>query len=71
MQEKNMGKIENLAKGGYGFISIEGRDNDLFFHRSELVNANFSDLNVGDKVIFKSIEDTPKGDIAKVVEVIK
>lgn len=45
---------------GYGFISREGEDKDLFFHANELQDASFDDLKVGDEVTFE-IADGQKG----------
>ena len=57
MQE---GTIARLTDKGYGFISREGEEKDLFFHSSELVDAQYSDLNEGDKVTFE-VAEGPKG----------
>lgn len=45
---------------GYGFISREGVEKDLFFHSNELQDANFNELREGDKVSFE-VTETPKG----------
>lgn len=57
MQE---GTIKNLNEKGFGFISIEGEEKDLFFHKNELVGVTFEELKVGDKVSFEKT-DSPKG----------
>lgn len=57
MQE---GTIARLMDKGYGFISREGEEKDLFFHANELQNGSFDDIKEGDKVTFE-IEDGPKG----------
>lgn len=44
------GKIVRLMDKGYGFIAVDGRDGDLFFHSNELNDVNFDDLKVGDEV---------------------
>ena len=54
------GTIARLTDRGYGFISIEGEEKDLFFHSNELVDVNFDELNEGDKVTFEKA-DSPKG----------
>jgi len=54
------GTIKKLIDKGFGFISYEGGDKDLFFHSNELKNAQFNDLKEGDKVTF-DIADSPKG----------
>lgn len=55
------GVIKKLvADKGFGFISAEGLEKDLFFHNSALVDVAFSDLHEGDQVSFDT-EETPKG----------
>lgn len=41
---------------GYGFISSEESEKDLFFHMNELQNAEFDDLKEGDEVEFEITE---------------
>jgi len=71
------GKIKYISDKGFGFIEVEGRvDNngkqsDLFFHAKSTSNGtNFLDLQIGDNVSFKSIEDTDKGGAAIGVQII-
>ena len=47
------GTIKNVTTKGYGFISREGENKDLFFHSSELKNARFDELKAGDRVEFE------------------
>jgi len=54
------GTIKRLTDRGFGFITYEGAEKDLFFHSNELKNVQFSDLKEGDKVTFE-IADSPKG----------
>ena len=54
------GTIKRLTDRGFGFISIEGNDKDLFFHSKELVGVQFNDLKEGDKVEFE-VSESPKG----------
>ena len=54
------GTIKNLTDKGFGFITIEGEEKDLFFHKNELQGVSFEDLKVGDKVSFEKT-DSPKG----------
>ena len=54
------GTIKTITDKGFGFISIDGEDRDLFFHRNELKNVSFEELAVGDKVSFEKGE-SPKG----------
>ena len=57
MQE---GTITRLTDRGFGFITREGEEKDLFFHSNELVDVEFNDLKEGDKVTFE-VTDSPKG----------
>lgn len=54
------GTIKNLNEKGFGFITIEGEEKDLFFHKNELNGVTFEDLKIGDKVSFDKA-DSPKG----------
>ncbi len=54
------GTIKRLTDRGFGFISIEGNDKDLFFHAKELVGVQFNELKEGDKVEFE-VTESPKG----------
>lgn len=49
-----------ITDKGFGFISVEGQEKDLFFHSNSLVDVQFTDLKEGDKVTF-DVEDSPKG----------
>lgn len=55
---------------GYGFITREGGEKDLFFHVNGLVGVAFDDLREGDKVQFE-VGEGPKGPNAVNVSVIK
>ena len=54
------GTIVRLTDRGFGFISREGEDKDLFFHSNELKDVRFDDLREGDKVTFE-VAEGPKG----------
>lgn len=54
------GTIATLMDKGYGFIKVEGREKDLFFHSNSLVDVNFDDLKAGEEVEFE-IEEGQKG----------
>jgi CspA family cold shock protein len=56
----NTGKIARLTDRGFGFISQEGEEKDLFFHATELQDVEFNDLQEGDDVTFE-VADGPKG----------
>lgn len=57
---QQQGIIAGLTEKGFGFIKIEGREKDLFFHSNELVNVKFDELNLGDKLSFEE-EQGDKG----------
>lgn len=54
------GKIARLTDRGFGFISREGQEKDLFFHSNELKGVEFDDLKEGDVVTFE-VAEGPKG----------
>ncbi|MDD3498654.1 MAG: cold shock domain-containing protein [Candidatus Moranbacteria bacterium] len=56
----NNGTIARLTDRGFGFISQDGEEKDIFFHASELKDTQFNDLKEGDKVTFE-VSDGPKG----------
>jgi CspA family cold shock protein len=66
MQE---GKIKRVTDRGFGFITYEGAEKDLFFHSSALRGIKFDELREGDTVSFE-IGRGPKGPNATDVEKI-
>ena len=54
------GIIKKLTDKGFGFITVEGQEKDLFFHSKSLVDVTFEELHEGDAVSF-DVEDSPKG----------
>ena len=56
----NEGTIARLTDRGFGFISREGEEKDLFFHSNELQGVEYSELKEGDKVTFE-VTEGPKG----------
>ena len=54
------GFIKNLTDKGFGFITVDGEEKDLFFHKNELKDVSYEELKVGDKVSFEKA-DSPKG----------
>ena len=61
------GVIARVTDRGFGFITREGEDKDLFFHANELVDTSFEELREGDAVSFE-LSDTPKGPAATQVK---
>jgi CspA family cold shock protein len=54
------GTIKRLTDKGFGFITAEGLEKDLFFHSNSLVGVTFDELREGDTVSFET-EESPKG----------
>lgn len=54
------GTITRLTDRGFGFISRENEEKDLFFHSNELQGVEFNELQEGDKVTFE-VANGPKG----------
>ena len=63
------GTIKTLTDRGFGFISREGEEKDLFFHSKELNGVTYDELKVGDEVTF-DITDGPKGPAATNVSLV-
>ena len=54
------GTIARLTDKGFGFITPQEGEKDVFFHSSVLVGGTFNDLKVGDAVTFE-VEQSEKG----------
>ncbi len=61
------GVIKTLTDKGFGFITIEGQEKELFFHSNSLVGISYDELRAGDTVQFET-EDSEKGPRAVNVE---
>ena len=55
-----MGIVKRKNEKGFGFITPEGADKDVFFHTSSLMGLSFDELQEGDKVSFDT-EESDKG----------
>ena len=63
------GIVKTKTEKGFGFISREGVDKDLFFHSNDLVGVTFDELQVGAEVTF-DVVDSEKGQAAKNVKLV-
>ena len=61
------GVVKRWLDRGYGFIGVEGKDDDVFVHHSALEGAY--ELREGQRVEF-DVEDSPKGPRAVNVKII-
>ena len=54
------GTITRLVRDrGFGFIQVEGRTEEVFFHTSSVEQPTFDELNEGQKVEFE-VEPDPR-----------
>ncbi len=64
------GTIKSKTDKGFGFISREGEEKDLFFHSNDLEGVTFDELQEGAEVTF-DVVDGEKGPSAKKVKLAK
>ena len=62
------GTVKRWLDRGFGFIAVEGQDDEVFVHHTSL--DGISELREGQKVEFE-IEDGPKGPRATNVKVVE
>jgi CspA family cold shock protein len=62
------GIVKRWLDRGYGFISVEGNDDDVFVHHSSLDGA--FELREGQNVKF-DMENSPKGPSAVNVKIVE
>ena len=63
------GTIKTKTDKGFGFISREGEEKDLFFHSNDLSGVMFAELQEGATVEFDVVE-SDKGLAAKNVKLV-
>ncbi|MFC1653830.1 cold-shock protein [Patescibacteria group bacterium] len=61
------GTVKTKTDRGFGFISRDGEEKDLFFHSSDLDGVTFEELQQGAKVEF-DVESGDRGPSAKNVK---
>ena len=62
------GTVKRWLDRGFGFIAVEGQDDEVFVHHTSLDGV--SELREGQKVEFE-VEDGPKGPRANNVKVVE
>lgn len=68
--EQNIGTVKRFNKiKGYGFITPDGVDGEVFVHFSEVQAAGYKELRVGQRIRY-TLGRGEKGDFAKDVTVI-
>lgn len=63
------GTIKTKTDRGFGFISSDGEEKDIFFHSSDLSGVTFEELQQGAKVEF-DVEAGDRGPSAKNVKLV-
>jgi cold shock protein len=63
------GKIARLMDKGFGFISSEESEKDLFFHAKELIDIDFDSLKEGDEVEFEVVQGEKSPQAIKVKKI--
>lgn len=58
------GTVKVKTEKGFGFISRDGQEKDLFFHSNDLQGWTWDDVQVGDQVTFE-MGSGEKGPFAK------
>jgi CspA family cold shock protein len=65
------GVVKNVSDRGFGFISVEGSDKDVYYHEKTLTgDLAERKLKVGDKVTFE-VEQTERGLNAKNIKLVE
>lgn len=49
------GTVKTKTDKGFGFISREGEEKDLFFHSNDLKGVTFDEIQQGDTVTFEIV----------------
>jgi cold shock protein len=54
------GSIKTISERGFGFIQPDTGQDDVFFHRTALVDVRIEELRQGDRVTYTAEHD-PRG----------
>jgi cold shock protein len=54
------GSIKTISERGFGFIQSDTGRDDVFFHRTSLVDVRIEELRQGDRVTYTAEHD-PRG----------
>lgn len=66
----NTGTVKRFNKiKGYGFITPDGSDSEVFVHFSEVQLSGYKELEVGQRISFE-LQTGDKGDFATYVKII-
>lgn len=66
MSEKITGVIASIISDkGYGFIAVEGKEKNVFFHAKDCTGIRFEQLRKGDEVTMSQIVQKERGDSAR------
>jgi restriction endonuclease Mrr len=68
MMQEGIGIIKTLAERGYGFISADFSESDIFFHAENLLGVTFAELQCGDAVFLEAGARSERGRVAYRVE---
>lgn len=69
-EEQIVGVISAVMEKGFGFIEVEGYEENVFFHASDCADVTFDELKVGSRVSMDKIEKNSKGHCASAVSLV-
>lgn len=70
MTGTQVGTIVNVNDRGFGFVKLEGYDQNVFFHAKDVRHIEFEKLRKGDTVSVDTVEKSEKGYVANHVYLI-
>lgn len=64
-----IGIVLRTSDKGFGFLQVDGQEDDIFFHSRDLIDIKLESMTRGDRVNFSRIEDNgTKGKCARNVK---